>query len=127
MAPLAPVLPFPFWGAVCLGFGVPRFGGGRLLKEACLCSLGFLGWGQGAITPRIETRENQRMKNEKTEYFEAIPSWVGILPVLLAAAENGSRPALAELQRMARQADLLQAYLADEKIAAELRQEGGAL
>lgn len=67
------------------------------------------------------------MKNEKTEYFEAIPSWVGILPVLLAAAENGSKPALAELQRMARQADLLQAYLADEKIAAELRQEGGAL
>ena len=68
-----------------------------------------------------------KTKTEAVQYIDATPTWAAILPVLLAAAENGSRPALGELQRMARQADLLQAYLADEKLAAKLRQEGGAL
>lgn len=61
---------------------------------------------------------NTKTNEPAAEYIDATPTWVGILPVLLAAAENGSKPALAELQRMARQADLLQAYLADEKLAA---------
>lgn len=44
------------------------------------------------------------MKNE-VETIEETPTWEGLLPLFLAAAENGSKPALAELQRMARLAD----------------------
>lgn len=76
------------------------------------------------INPIEQERMNTKTNGPEAEYIDATPTWAGILPVLLAAAENGSRPALAELQRMARQADLLQAYLADEKLAAKLRQGG---
>jgi hypothetical protein len=55
------------------------------------------------------------MKNE-VETIEETPTWEGLLPLFLAAAENGSKPALAELQRMAKLADL---YVASRK--------GGAL
>ncbi len=64
--------------------------------------------------------------NSETRCVDLTPTWVGVLPLLLAAAGNGSRTALQELQRMARQADLLKLYLEDEKSGAELAKTGEA-
>jgi len=53
------------------------------------------------------------MKNEtETQYIEVTPTWEGILPLLLAGAENGSAAAREELRRMAKLAD---AYIAARK------------
>ena len=42
---------------------------------------------------------------QMVEYVDATPSWEAVLPIYLAAYENGNRSALAELTRMARSLD----------------------
>jgi hypothetical protein len=64
------------------------------------------------------------MKNEtETQYIDATPTWVEILPVLLAADANGSADARAELLRLAAIADRCIAQ-AQAHVAAR---KGGAL
>lgn len=59
------------------------------------------GWNEGErdTAPRVET-------------VDMTPTWLEILPVLLAAAENGNRAAKSELSRMARLADERNAFAA---------------
>ena len=52
------------------------------------------------------------MKKYEVETVEMAPSWEELLPLFLEAAKNGSKPALQELQRMAKIAD---AYVASRK------------
>ena len=49
----------------------------------------------------------------ETETVEMTPTWESLLPLFLAAAENGSKPARAELQRMAKLADRCAAITKD--------------
>ena len=70
------------------------------------------------LRPQQHTKTEMKTKTklEAAEYIDVTPTWAGILPLLLAGAENGVQSAREELLRMARLAD---AYVAAKK--------GGAL
>ena len=57
-------------------------------------------------------KKGNPMKKYEVETVEMAPSWEELLPLFLEAAKNGSKPALQELQRMAKIAD---AYVASRK------------
>ncbi len=52
------------------------------------------------------------VKKYEVDAVEIAPSWEDLLPLFLEAAKNGSKPALKELQRMAKIAD---AYVSSKK------------
>ena len=54
-----------------------------------------------------------------TQRFDITPSWESILPMLVQAAANGSKPAMDELRRLARIVDEMNEEAREEARNAE--------